>query len=356
VRTERLVTGLWWTSGPGRLACLAVILVVAIAFPFAFSNPATTSVAIFTLLYVGAASAWNTFSGYTGYMALGNAAFYGSGAYIMANLANHLGMTGGVGIFALVPLAGIGTGIIAIPVGWLALRTRRHTFVVITIAVFFIFQLLAYNLRSITDGSAGMSLPFPRWLAVEYNDYFYMAALVVAIISVAAAWAVRSSSFGLKLLAIRDDEDRALGLGVRTARVKLTAFALTGALTGMCGGVYAYYIGSVYPPFAFDALFDVTVALMAFLGGLGTITGPVLGALILEPVQQYLNTQLTDAGLALIIFGALFLIVIGFLPEGIVPALGRLLRALRLKQPRSNSNSPQAAEPQPATANSGVAE
>jgi branched-chain amino acid transport system permease protein len=351
-----MLASLWWTSGPGRLACLAVLLAVAIGFPFVFSNPATTSVAIFTLLYVGASSAWNTFSGYTGYMALGNAAFYGSGAYLMANLANHLGMSGGAGIFALVPLAGIATGVIAIPVGWLSLRTRRHTFVVITIAVFFIFQLLAYNLRSVTDGSAGMSLPFPRWLAVEYNDYFYMAALVVAIIAIAAAWAVRRSPFGLKLLAIRDDEDRALGLGVRTARVKLTAFVLTGALTGMCGAVYAYYLGSVYPPFAFDALFDVTVALMAFLGGLGTISGPVLGALILEPVQQYLNTQLTDAGLALIVFGALFLIVIGFLPEGIVPALGRLLRALQLRQLRYDTDASEVPEPQPATANSGVAE
>jgi len=329
--------GFWWTAGPGRWACLAAILAAAVLFPFVFSNPATTSVAIFTLLYVGAASAWNTFSGYSGYMALGNAAFYGSGAYVMANLATYLGMRGGVALFALVPLAGLGTGVIAIPVGWLALRTRRHTFVVITIAVFFIFQLLAYNLRSVTDGSAGMPMPLPPWLAVEYNDYFYAAALIVAIIAVAVAWIVRRSSFGLKLLAIRDDEDRAMGLGVRTARVKLTAFVITGTLTGMCGAVYAYYLGSVYPPFAFDALFDVTVALMAFLGGLGTISGPVIGALILEPVQQYLNTQLTDAGLALIVFGALFLVVIGFLPEGIVPALGRVLRLLRIRAARSGA-------------------
>jgi branched-chain amino acid transport system permease protein len=339
-----------------------VILVAAVTFPFVFSNPATTSVAIFTLLYVGAASAWNTFSGYSGYMALGNAAFYGSGAYVMANLATHLGMSGGVGVFALVPLAGVGTGVIAIPVGWLALRTRRHTFVVITIAIFFIFQLLAYNLRSITDGSAGMPLPVPPWLAVAYNDYFYMAALTVAIIAVAVAWAVRRSSFGLKLLAIRDDEDRALGLGVRTRRVKLTAFVLTGTLTGMAGAVYAYYIGSVYPPFAFDALFDVTVALMAFLGGLGTISGPVIGALILEPVQQYLNTELTDAGLALIVFGALFLLVIGFLPEGIVPALGRLLRAYRIRRLRSGEARESAgplsagADESPTAARSGVVE
>ena len=103
------------------------------------------------------ASAWNMFSGYTGYMALGNAVFYGSGAYFMANLTTHLDLRGGVGrLRARAPRGHRSTGLVAIPVGWLALRTRRHTFVVITIAIFFIFQLLAYNLRSITDGSAGM--------------------------------------------------------------------------------------------------------------------------------------------------------------------------------------------------------
>jgi branched-chain amino acid transport system permease protein len=213
-------------------------------------------------------------------------------------------------------------------VGWLALRTRRHTFVVITIAVFFIFQLLAYNLQSVTQGSAGMELPLPPWTAATYNNYFYAAALIVAVAAVALSWAVRRSHFGLRLLAIRDDEDRARALGVRTGRVKLTAFALSGAVTGMCGAIYAYYLGSVYPPFAFEAIFDLTVALMAFLGGLGTVAGPVVGALLLEPLQQYLTLQFTAAGLSLILFGALFLLVIGFLPRGIVPSLEDLLRRL----------------------------
>ena len=100
-------------------------LACAIGFPFVFTNPATTSIAFFTVLYVAAASAWNLFSGYSGYMALGNAVFYGSGAYFIANVTNHLNLSGGVGIFAWVPVAGLFAGIVAIPVGWLALRTRR---------------------------------------------------------------------------------------------------------------------------------------------------------------------------------------------------------------------------------------
>jgi branched-chain amino acid transport system permease protein len=309
-----------------RRFIVVAALVSALAFPFVFANPAVTSIAMFTLLYLGATSGWNMFSGFTGYMALGNAVFYGSGAYFFANITTHLNLPGGVWLFALVPVAGIFAGLVAIPVGWLCLRTRRHTFVVITIAIFFIVQLLAYNFTSLTNGSAGMQVPSPPWGADTYNNYFYMAALVVALIAIGLAWLVRRSSFGLELLAIRDDEDRAVGLGVHTTRIKLATFVLTGFVTGMCGAIYAYYLGSVYPPFAFEAIFDVTIALMAFLGGLGTVTGPIIGALLIEPAQQYLTLKFTSGGVALIMFGALFLIVIRFLPEGIVPSLTELAR------------------------------
>ena len=329
-----------------RRVLLGVLVLGAVAFPFVFTNPATTSIAMFTLLYVAASSAWNTFSGYTGYMALGNAVFYGTGAYAFANLTLHLHLQGGVGIFALVPIAGLVAGLVALPVGWLALRTRRHTFVVITIAIFFIFQLLAYNLHGLTNGSSGMALPIPPWDAQTYNTYFYLVALVVAVVAVAVAWAVRRSSFGLELLAIRDDEDRALGLGVRTTRVKLATFVLTGFLTGMCGAIYAYYLGSIYPPFAFEAIFDVTIALMAFFGGLGTISGPVIGALILEPVQQYITLRFTAGGFSLIAFGVLFLIVIRFMPEGIVPSLAGVLRR-RLRARADAGAAPRSTNPPP---------
>lgn len=326
-----------------------VVVAAAVAFPFIFTDPATTSIALFTLIYVGATSAWNMFSGFSGYMALGNAVFYGSGAYFFANLTTRLHLSGEVGLFFLVPVAGVFAGLVAVPVGWLALRTRRHTFVVITIAIFFIFQLLAYNLHSLTGGSGGMSLPIPSWGAQTYNTYFYLAALVVAVFAIALSWAVRRSSFGLSLLAIRDDEDRARGLGVKTTWVKLTTFVLTGFVTGMCGAIYAYYLGSIYPPFAFEAIFDVTVALMAFLGGLGSVSGPVIGALILEPVQQEINLHLTGGGYSLIVFGALFLIVIRFLPQGIVPSLAEILRkrlrsradvAVRSANPKNRAEQP----------------
>ena len=109
------------------------------------------------------------------------------------------------------------------------------------------------------------------------------------------SWAVRRSRFGLQLLAIRDDEDRALGLGVRTRRLKLTAFVISAVPIGMVGGLYFYFVGQIFPQFAFDPLFDLSIALMAFLGGLGTIVGPAAGRAVLESLQQYLTQTFSSS-------------------------------------------------------------
>jgi branched-chain amino acid transport system permease protein len=139
---------------------------------------------------------------------------------------------------------------------------------------------------------------------------------------VAASGLIRRSRFGLRLRAIRDDEDRARGLGVPAMRVKLTALVVSGLITGAAGGLWYYFIGAAHPQSAFDPLFDLSLALMGFFGGLGTVFGPVLGALILEPSQQWLTVQFTNDYLSEILLGALFLLVIVFLPRGVLPTLG----------------------------------
>jgi len=305
----------------GGLAATLAVVAVFVLFPLVFSNPTTTSIAFFVLIYMIAASAWNVFSGFSGYIALGHAVFFGVGAYTLAIGAEKLHVAAGWTPFALVPLAGVIAGTAAIPFGLIALRTRRHTFVVITIAIFFIFQTLAFNL-SLTGGSSGLQTPFPLWTAVGYNQRFYYVALVILVATLAMAVVVRRSRLGLQLLAIRDDEDRALGLGVRTGRVKLFAFTLSAIPVGMAGAVYAYFLGQIFPQFAFDPLFDITIALMAFFGGLATVVGPLLGALVLEAMQQEFTLRFSaGGGVYLIAYGALFLVVILVMPRGVVPTL-----------------------------------
>src|SRR5581483_6798445 len=127
----------------------------------------------------------------------------------------------------------------AIPIGLVALRTRRHTFVVVTIAIFFVFQLLAFNLP-FTGGTSGIQLNTPLWSAYTYNEPFFYVTLAILVATVALSWGVRRSRFGLQLMAIRDDEDRARGMGVQVSRVKLAAFVLSAIPVGMAGGMYAY--------------------------------------------------------------------------------------------------------------------
>src|SRR2546425_3712333 len=305
-----------------RIILLIALLAAFIAFPFVFSDPATTTIAVFTLFFAAAAVGWNIFSGYTGYIALGHAVYFGIGAYAMALLCQAWNIPAGYAPFLLLPLIGLIAAAFAVPFGWIALRTRRHTFVVITIAIFFIMQLMAYNLRGITNGSAGLTLPIPfDWSADFFNLPFYYVALALLLLALGVSWWVRNSKYGLGLLAIRDDEDRALGLGVKTGPFKLVAFVISAFFVGMAGAMYAYFIGSISPPFAFDALFDLAIALMAFLGGLGTLAGPILGALVLESTQQYFTLQFGASGYYLIIYGALFLVIILLLPGGIIPTL-----------------------------------
>ena len=325
---------------PARLALVALGLVVLGLFPLLFSNPATTSIAVLTLIYMVAASSWNLFSGSSGYIALGHAVYFGVGAYALTLLANHLGFAAGWGIFALVPVAGIVAGLVAIPTGLIALRSRRHTFVVITIAFMFIFQLAASNL-GFTGGTSGLQPPTPLWSIKGYNLNFYYVTAIVLVATIALTWMVRRSRFGLQLLTVRDDEERARGLGVRVGRVKLTAFVMSAIPVGMVGGIYAYFLGQIFPQFAFDPLFDLSIALMAFIGGLGTVAGPLLGALVLESLQQYFTQQYGASQAYLIIYGALFLVVILLLPRGIIPSVGELITRWRLRSAPGEEPGPE---------------
>jgi branched-chain amino acid transport system permease protein len=313
-------------------ATLGVVAVFGV-FPLLFTDPTTTSIAVFTLVFMVAATSWNIFSGYSGYLALGHAVFFGSGGYAVAMAARDWHVAGGWAVFALLPFGGLIAGLIAIPFGLIALRTRRHTFVVVTIAIFFIFQLAAYNL-SFTGGTSGLTLPFAPFPAATYNNPFYYVGAIILVATVIISWGVRRSRFGLQLLAVRDDEDRALGLGVKTRRVKLTAFVISAIPVGMVGGLYFYFLGQIFPQFAFDPLFDLSIALMAFFGGLGTLTGPLLGALVLESMQQYLTQTFSSSATYLIAYGVLFLAVILLLPRGIIPGVTELINKRRTRADR----------------------
>ncbi|HEV2375895.1 MAG TPA: branched-chain amino acid ABC transporter permease [Streptosporangiaceae bacterium] len=327
----------------GRPGLLAVMMVTGLAFPLVVTNALDTNIAIVTLLFAAGVVAWNIFSGYTGYVSLGHAVFFGTGAYTVGLIALDHDLNSSV-VFATLPLGGLAAAIVAVPFGLIALRVRRHAFVVVTIAVFFIAQLMAYDL-GVTHGVAGVTIPLLNWASATYNNPFYYAAFLTLTATVALSWLIRNSRFGLRLRAIRDDEDRARGLGVRPMPVKLAAFVLSAFITGVVGGIWVLFIGQALPSSAFDPLYDLQIALMGFLGGFGTLWGPVIGAFILEPTQQYITLQFTTGYATQIVLGGLFLLVVLFMPRGLLPTGGERLSAARAWWSRRRPSQPVPVEP-----------
>jgi branched-chain amino acid transport system permease protein len=330
-----------------------VIVGALAAFPFVFPQHWVVNIAIFTLMYAGLATAWNLFAGYSGYISLGHAAFFGIGAYTLANLFStasplrgsatsfeshpFLSIGNGYTPFYVLPLVGFAVALFSLPIAWIALRTRAITFAIVTLTLLFVFQNLAFNLRRLTNGSSGLSMPTPSFDVSIYERPFYYAMLGVLVLGLLISWHIRGSKLGLMLFSIREDEEKARGLGVRTTGVKLIAFAVSAGLTAMAGGIWAYYLTYIYPEYAVDPLVMIGSVLPVFLGGRGTLWGPVLGAVILVPAQQYLAYRLGASEFYLVGYSAIFIVVLLLLPRGILPSLSDAYERWRYRDARRMS-------------------
>lgn len=307
---------------------VAIVFVPLVVFPLATSTNATwlINIGIFTLMFAGLATSWNLVAGYTGYITLGNIGFFGLGAYGIEFLFQHVGVGAGWWPFGMVPVVGLLVALVSIPIGWVAFRTRALSFIIVTIVLVVVLQYLALNLTSLTGGSLGMSMPTPPFAPGTFERIFYFAMAVLFAISLFVCWYVRQSRLGLMMFAVRDDEDKASGIGVNVAVPKLFAFAASAGLSAMFGAVWAYYLSTIYPQFAFDAEFtSMAIILIGFLGGVGTLWGPTVGAFVLVPAQQYMAFTLGANDYYLIAYAAVFAIVMLTLRRGVVPSINDLL-------------------------------
>lgn len=287
---------------------------------------------VFTLMFAVMASAWNLLGGFAGYPSLGHVAFFGIGAYAQVLWFQHHAITTGYEPFWLLPLVGIGVAIIGLPVAALAMRTRADVFAIVTITLLFVVQTLAFNLRGLTGGAQGASITVAPFPADTFEQPFYDVLLVLLALALGLTWLTMRSKVGLSLAAVRADEDKAAGVGVRVQAVKLLAFCVSVGLTGMVGALWAYYQGIIYPQFAVDPLITVAIVLMTFLGGRATLWGPVLGAFILELAQQYFAYSLGGSQFYLIAYALVFLVVMLLLPRGILPSIQDRLRQRRRRR------------------------
>jgi ABC-type branched-subunit amino acid transport system ATPase component/ABC-type branched-subunit amino acid transport system permease subunit len=296
-------------------AVIVVATLLLAAFPVLSDDLYYQNMFILSMVFAVGAVGLNIITGYAGYISLGQGAFVGLGAYTVGICVGDIGGSPWV----WVPVAGLLAGVVAALLGVVAMRARGHSFVILTIAFLFLVQLLATNWDELTNGTGGITLPIPTWSA-EYQFWpFYYALMGLLALSLLASWWIRRNKFGMGLIAIREDEDKAATVGVSTPTYKILAFAASAVFVGMAGGVYGYYISFIDPLGMFNILLSVQIILSLLLGGRATLWGPVLGAFIIEWLNETSNNEFGGGNARLLIFGGLLALVVLFLPQGIIP-------------------------------------
>ena len=322
-----------WLSGPrGSLIGIGIVVLIMLLWPSISPNPYMTSAGVLILSYATFATAWSFMGSFTGYISLGHIAFYGLGAYGTALLVMHTPVPS----FGAVVLAAVGTAVIAIPVGFAALRLRGASFVIVTIALILVLQLVFQAWSTVTGGSDGLTVPrpFPDMLRPQHHETFYYIFLGLLAVLLLAWTFINHSRFGSALKGIREDEDKASSLGSPIGSLKLVAFVLSAFGVGIVGGLYALWFGDLDPLYQFDVVLSVQIVLMVLLGGLRFLFGPLLGALLVGAGQEYFLLSFGQSQFHLVATGLLLALVVLFLPDGILTGFQQLINKFR---PQSTS-------------------
>jgi branched-chain amino acid transport system permease protein len=313
------------------LRLMAIVIAVAV-IPLFVRDAFVLRIITELIMWIGLALTWDVMAGYTGYLNFGHGAFFGAGAYATAILM----VRGGWPFLMTLPAAGIFAAAGALIAGFPTLRLKGAYFAIATWALALAIQQLAL-VMTITGGPDGMRLP-----PFLHPTYFFYLMLLVVLATFAVLWfLLERAPFGLKLKAIREDESGAMALGLNPARIKMQAFVLSSIPAGVMGGVYAYWITFIDPASVLSDLITDQAMVMAVFGGLGTLIGAVLGAIIIFSFKTLFWAYLADYQvLYLIILGAVIALTVVFLPNGIWGTLsGRkhagstLAKGLSLAQP-----------------------
>ncbi|WP_243694913.1 branched-chain amino acid ABC transporter permease [Labedella populi] len=305
-----------------RITLLVVGAALVLAFPTIAPNPYILSAGVVILNYAVLSTGWNFMGGFTGYISLGHAAYFGLGAYGTALLIRNFALPSFLAWF----VAALLVAIIAIPVGIAALRVRGASFVIVSIAFVLILLLVFQSWRDVTGGSEGLTVPrpFPDLLRPEHHRVFYYLFAALLAVALAVWWIIDRSKFGTALKSIREDEDKSQSLGVPTTQYKLIAYVLSAVFVSFGGGLYALWFGDLDPIFQFSILIGSYMVLMALLGGVRNLFGPLLGAVVVGSALEYFKLEFGDTQFHLIATGILLGVVVLFMPDGIIPAVKAL--------------------------------
>ena len=294
-----------------QITLFGVVFVIFAITPLLTSRTDVITWLMFTLLYVTLSQSWNLLGGYAGQQNLGHAAFFGIGALIARTLWLYLLP------LPLALLAGaFGAAIFAVIIGFPAFRLKGVYFIIGTL-------VLAEILRMIFDTVLPRADVLPSNLLNAYSlTPRYYLSLIVAVIAVAAVKWLSNSRLGLGFMSIREDEQASEASGVDILKYKLIAFIISTFLAGLAGGVYAYYSAAVLAGHLFSAEWTFDAVIIAFVGGVGTIWGPIIGSIFFVLLKQLLSLYL-PGGSHVLVFGILFIIVVLYLPGGLIGVLSK---------------------------------
>ncbi len=293
---------------------IPILCVIALAALPLTGDDVLVQYGIDALLFATLAQAWNILGGFTGYVSFGNSSFYGLGTYGTAIAMAQFHWPFGVGLALGAFLAVACAVLFGIPI----LRLRGHYFAIATLGLSATLAAIIANL-DISGKNIGLILPLTR-----ADNAFYEEALILLIAATATVTWIARSRFGTALLAIREDEDAALVMGINTTRYKIAALALSAFFTSIAGGIHAYWITFVDPAGAFDLTLNVRMVIMAMFGGPGTIYGPLIGAFTLSAVYDILASSISTA--AALLFGLVIVGAVIFMPRGLWDLAGGLRR------------------------------
>jgi branched-chain amino acid transport system permease protein len=301
----------------GLLIALAVVVVALLALAPLRLNGYLINLLYTTLLYVALAYGWNIISGYAGYFSFGQIAFFGFGAYATALLVADLHWEWIIAALA----GGILAAALAVPLGYVMLRLRGPFF---AMGMFGMAQMVRVLVTAIPATGSGSGLFLSPDFGVA-GVYYWTLAICLGAIGL-TLWIDRSA-FGLRLQALREDEQVAGTLGVDVTRAKISAFVLSALIPGLLGGGYALFLTYIEPDAVFSSRLDLQSIVMAILGGVGTVWGPLVGGVVMTQVSEALWARFPE--IYLMIFGGLLVALLLLLPRGIVPALAKRFAAGR---------------------------
>ena len=299
---------------------LLAALALAALTPLAAHNEYALHIGIMVMFSVMLATSFNLIVGYVGEFPLGHTAFFGIGAYTAALLSARFG----VPIYLTIPLAGLVAAISGFAIGAVTLRLRGPFFVIVTLCFAEVLRLVANNWIDLTNGPMGLSGIAKPALIVDASGvgqklWFYYAGLLLASLSLLISYRFVYSNLGRAAVAVRENRFVAQSIGIWPFYLGLITFALAAAISGLAGGFYAHYISYVGPE-VFGFSFMITMIIMVLAGGKGTLTGPVVGAVIVVFLEEYLRDF---KELRFSIFGLIVVAVVIFLPRGLMGFVGR---------------------------------